>query len=183
MIAIRSLLLAAVLISSAPAFSAQSESSMLGYVGKSSFWLDVPTGWTADQQAAKNFGAVFVLVPPGTNFNSAAVIIIGSSYKGKTVADAIGQTKSGTLSKDPAAQIEERPSIEAGGAKMSLLEIRSKANRSQPFETIAFVALGQDVLVVTLSGLAEEPYNRGKGIFSTLLTTYKEAGIEVQKGP
>jgi hypothetical protein len=53
----------------------------------------------------------------------------------------------------------------------------------QPFETIAFVPLGQDVLVITLSGLTEEPYNRSKVTFTDMLKSYKEAGIEVQKGP
>jgi hypothetical protein len=97
--------------------------------------------------------------------------------------DNISQTKSETLSRDPAAQVEELPSIDTGSARMSLLEIRSKANRSQPFETVAFVALGPDVLVLTLSGLAEEPYNRSKSVFTGILNSYKEAGIEVQKAP
>src|SRR5688572_22635948 len=81
MIARRILLLVAVVIASVPVHSAQNDSSMLGIVGKSSFWLDVPAGWTADQQAAKRFGVVFVLVPPGANFNSAGVVIVGGSYK------------------------------------------------------------------------------------------------------
>jgi hypothetical protein len=183
MIARRILLLAAVLIASVPALSAQSESSMLGYVGKSSFWLDVPAGWTADQQAAKRFGVTFVLVPPGTSFNNAGVVIIGGSYKGKTVEAAISQTKSQTLSQDAAAQIVELPSVEAGGTKMSVIEIRTKVIKSQPLETIAFVSLGQDVLTITLSGLAEEPYSRVKGVFTDLLKSYKEAGIEVQVRP
>jgi hypothetical protein len=183
MIARRSLFFAAILIASASAFTAQSESSMLGYVGKSSFWLDVPTGWTADQQAAKQFGAIFVLTPPGTNFNSAGAIILGTSYKGKTVEAAIAQVKSKTSAQDPGAQITDLPAVDAGGTKMSLIEIRTKVIKSQPFETIAFVALGQDVVVITLSGLAEEPYNRAGSVLTHLLRSYKEAGIQVQTSP
>jgi hypothetical protein len=183
MIARRSLLLAAILISLVPAHSAQISSAILSHVGKASFWLNLPPGWTADQQAAKNVGAVIMLVPSGTTFSSAAVRLIGSSFKGTTVAAAMSRTKAKTLSLDPAAQIAELRSVNAGNVRMSLLEIRSKVRTFQPFETIAFVPLGQDVLVITLSGLTEEPYNRSKVTFTDMLKSYKEAGIEVQKGP
>jgi hypothetical protein len=183
MISRRSLLLAAILMASGSALSAQSGNSMLGYVGSASFWLDVPAGWAADQQAAKQFGAVFVLTPPGATFNTAGVVIIGSSFKSKTVEAAIAQIKSKTLSQDAGAQIAELPAIDARGTKMSLIEVRTKALRSQPFETIACVALGQDVVVITLSALAEEPYSRARSIFADLLKSYKEAGIQVQTSP
>jgi len=179
----RTLLLAMILFSSIPALSAPHDSAMLGHVGKSSFWLNVPSGWVADQQAAMKFGAVFVLLPPGTTFNNAGAIIVGSSYQDKTVATAVSQTRAETLSRDAAAEIADLPSIDAGQVKISLLEIRSKTNRSQPFETIAFVALDQGVLLVTLSGLAEAPYKLAKGVFTEMLNSYEDAGMEIQQQP
>jgi hypothetical protein len=149
---------------------------------KKSFSVNVPAGWIADQQAAKRFGAVFVLVPPGTSFNNAAAIIIGSSYKGISVADAIEKTRSQTRSRDPAAQMTELPAVTVGTARFSVLEIRSKVG-SQPFETVACVTLGQDVLVLTLSALAEVPYSRAGEIFTAMLKSYQDTGLEIKVVP
>jgi hypothetical protein len=42
---------------------AQGPRSVLGYVDSTSFWVDTPDGWQADQATAKRVGAIFILLP------------------------------------------------------------------------------------------------------------------------
>jgi hypothetical protein len=163
------IVLAASLAAAAPA--AQNETSILGVVGSSSFWVQVPPGWTSDPQTASKRKVIFVLTPSGATFDSASAVIIGSPYLNVSVAEAVEKVRAGTVSGDPAARITALPALEVGRTRISLLEIRSAASRTQPFATIAFMPLQNNVAVITLSALAEEPYRQGHGVLMDMLRT------------
>jgi hypothetical protein len=163
------IVLAASLGAAAPAPAAQGETSILGYVGSSSFWIDVPAGWTSDPQTASKQKAIFVLMPAGSTFDAARALIIGSPHANLSVAEAMEKVKASTRAGDPAAEITALPVLEVGKARFSLLEVRSPASGSHPFETIAFLPLQNNVAVITLRALAEEPHRQARGVLMDML--------------
>lgn len=175
------ILLSALLFAALSALAAQSDRSILGSVGTSSYWIDAPAGWNPDAPTARRFNAIFVLTPPGTGFDNAGAVIIGSSFSDTTVADAKAKVRASTLAADPAAVITEPDIVTVNGATISLLELRSKVIRSQPYELVAFVSVGNHVGVFTLSALAEEPFKRGKDVFMDMLKSYADAGLSVTR--
>jgi hypothetical protein len=163
------IVLAAALGAAAPVPAAQGETSILGYVGSSSFWIDVPDGWTSDPQTASRQKSIFVLMPVGSTFDAARALIIGSPYANLSVAEALEKVKASIISRDPAAEITALPALEVGKTRFSLLEIRSSASSSQPFQTIAFLPLQNNVAVIALSARAEEPHRQGRGVLMDML--------------
>jgi hypothetical protein len=172
MISRRSLLSAVLVAASIAANGAQGDTSILGYVGSSSFWMDVPRGWDSDPPTASKLKVIFVLTPAGSTFDSAPAFIMGSPHANSSVAEAMDKVRAGALSKDPAAQITALPSLEVGKSTISLLEIRSSATRPHPLETVAFIPLQNNVVVVRLSAATEEPYNRGRAALTDVLKSH-----------
>lgn len=162
---------------------AQSERSMLGYVGNATFFIDAPEGWGTDADAARRLNALFVLTPQGTTFNNSAAVIVGTFFPETTVIDAKGNVKASVKSRDPSAQFSEPDPVRAGNVTISLMEIRSRDIPTQPIEALAFVQLEKTVVMVTLSALSQDAFLRGRSVWLEMLKTYSEAGIKIKTGP
>lgn len=83
------------------AAAAQSPRSVLGYVGSTSFWVDMPDGWQADQATAKRLGAIFILLPGDSTFRSAPSLVIASVFHSVSVDAAMAKDKASFLARDP----------------------------------------------------------------------------------
>jgi hypothetical protein len=165
------LVLALLLIASIPAAPAQSPGAVLSHVGSSSFWIDVPPGWTADADAASKSDAVFVFVPTGATGKNVSMRITCRYYKDTVQTVAMHRTKRGTLSMDPTARFVELPSIDARDSRTIVEELHS--NR-YPSSANAYITLGSDVLVIGLGAASEESYQQGLEVFLAMLKSYRE---------
>jgi hypothetical protein len=155
------------------AASAQGPRSVLGYVDSTSFWVDLPDGWQVDQAAAKRVGAIFILVPADSTFRSAPFVVIASVFHSTSVDDAMAKDKASFLARDPDIMVSDKGQITAtAGQQWSLREFRSAKLRNQAHETVAYVAQGPNVLVLTYSAETEPQYQVGLPGFQVLLKTY-----------
>ena len=171
----RYLILTLILIASASTVAAQSSRPIFGHAGSSSFRIDTPTGWVADEEAAKYSDTVFVFVPIDAEDRTTGMSITGRYYKDTVPTVAMYRSKRFFLQQDRAAQFVELPMIDATEPRISVEELRSQ---KFPPMASAYVPLGSDVLRINLSASAQEPYKRGMRAFLDMLKSY----TEVQNG-
>lgn len=156
--------------------AAQGDTAILGYVGRSSFWIDVPRGWESDPQTASKLKVIFVLTPTGATLEGADALIIGSGHTNSSVAEAVEKVRTAALAKDPAAEITALPALEDGRSAISMIGIRSNGIHPRPFETVAFIVLQNNVAVVTLSAVTEESHRRGREALMAMLRSQARGG-------
>jgi hypothetical protein len=173
MIARRRLTLALILIAAVPAVSAQIARSLLSHVGSSSFWIDVPSGWTANTQAAKKHDAVFVLLPAGANSMDASTSITCRYYKNMVQTVAMHRYK--RLPSRQGAQFVQLSLTGDADPRISVEEIRGT---KFPPAAVAFIPLGSDVLSIEFRAPVEEAYQRDLGAFLDMIESYEEAETE-----
>jgi hypothetical protein len=153
--------------------AAQGPRSVLGYVESTSFWVDMPDGWQADQAAAKRVGAIFILLPADSTFRSAPFLVIASVFHSTSVDAAMANDKASFLARDPDIMVSDKQQIAAAaGQQFSVREFISAKLRNQAYETVAYVALGPHVLALTCSAQTEPQYQAALPAFQALLKTY-----------
>jgi hypothetical protein len=146
---------------------------VVGLIDSTSFWVDLPDGWQADQAAAKRLGAIFILLPADSTFGSAPFLVIASVFHSTSVAVAMAKDTAAFRARDPDLMVSDKAQIAAAaGQQLSLREFRSARLRSQAYETVAYVALGPNVLALTYSAETEPQYQAGLPVFQGLLKTY-----------
>ena len=170
-----------VALASAAYGAAQDRPQILGYTSSGSFWVELPDGWENDEGATKHFGAIFVLRPVGTTFDSAPFVVTGSSFDASSVEAAIKQDSKAFLERDPKMTITARAAVQAkkGGA-FALREFRSGGLRRQGFETAAYIQLGPQVVVIVFSAQTEQNFNSGFPAFTDFLKTFEVSDIKVK---
>src|SRR5690606_41709988 len=95
--------------------AAHDETSLLGYVGRSSFWIDIPRDWTALPEEASERKAIFILTPAGDAANAPALRIVGSSHRNATATEALEKARRDILSQNPAAVMQPPTALGIGG--------------------------------------------------------------------
>ena len=175
----RTVLLAVIFGLQASALVHAAESlSALGYTSNSSFWADIPHGWYSDATTAQRLGGIFVLVPDNSTFDSASCVITAGSYENTSLDKAMQSDREAILSQDPVAQISSQPPvITAKGKRFTLRETHSKVMKAQPYDLVAFIQLGPDVIVLSYSALKESDFNSQKATFMKVLRTFEDAKL------
>ncbi len=85
----------------------------------------------------------------------------------------MAKDKASSLARDADIVVSDKQQIAAtGGQQFFLREFRSAKLRNQGYETVAYVALGPHVLVLTYSAQTEPQYRAGLPAFEDLLRTY-----------
>jgi hypothetical protein len=162
------------------AFTQKLDRSILGYQDDKSFWLDIPSGWYQDADIANRFGAIFFLLPDGYDFNNAPAVIYASSYKHMKLKEAISYDKEISKGKDPNIKISnEQYVISSKEKKITYLIFESKAQRSQPFEAVAYIEENDVVFTIAISALTKEAFMKMLPVYKNMLASYEIAGIKV----
>src|SRR5690606_11879966 len=104
--------------------AAQDETSLLGYVGRSSFWIDIPREWTSLPEEASERKAIFILMPAADAANAQQLRIVGSSQRNATVTEATEKARRDILLQNPTADIEAPSALGIGGVQATLVEVR-----------------------------------------------------------
>jgi len=169
------LVAAAIPVTTATA-AAQDETSLLGYVGRSSFWIDIPRDWTSLPEEASERKAIFMLTPAADAANAPALRIVGSSHRNATVTEALEKARRDILSQHPAAVMQPPTALGIGGIQVTLVEVRGSPDPSRQFQTIALVPLQSNVVVITLTAASEASHKRGHEALMQLLESFAAAG-------
>jgi hypothetical protein len=160
---------------------AQEPLSILGYTDSASFWLEIPAGWRSDAEAAKRTGAMFVLLPQQSTFDTAPAVIVASAYHATSLDVEMTKDRASFLGDDPKIRISDRQAIVAkSGARFSVREFRSLLLREQGFESVAYHQQGPDVVILTLSAQTEPTYREGQKTFAVFLKTYEASSLKVK---
>jgi hypothetical protein len=155
------------------AAAAQGPRSVLGYVDSVSFWVGIPDGWQVDQATAKQLGALLILLPQNSTFRSAPFLVVASAFHNISVDAAMSKDKASFQARDPDIVISDESSITSeAGQQFSVREFRSAKLRNQPYETVAYAALGPHVLVLSYSAQTEPQYQAGLPAFQGVLKSY-----------
>ena len=156
--------------------AAQDETSLLGYVGRSSFWIDIPRDWKSLPEEASERKAIFILTPAGDAANAPLLRIVGSSHRNATVTEALEKARRDILSQNPGAGVQAPSVLGIGNIQATLVEVRGSPDASRQFQTIALVPLQTDVVVITLTAASEAGHQRGHGALMELLESFAAAG-------
>lgn len=156
--------------------------SILGYTRSVSFWMLLPDGWPPDTEAAKKFGAIFILVPKQYGFGNAPAVIVASAYTKTALVAAMTIDRDRYLKHAPDGQIADRNSIVAkSGGKFLVREFRSHllGTDGQGYESVAYHQQGPDTIVITLSAYTKSQYRNALRTFIPFVHTYVASALKV----
>ena len=147
-----------------------------GYVGRSSFWIDIPRDWKSLPEEASERKAIFILTPAGDAANAPPLRIVGSSHRNATITEVLEKARRDMLSQNPGAGFQAPSVLGIGNIQATLVEVHGGPDPSRQFQTIALVPLQTDVVVITLTAASEAGHKRGHEALLELLESFAAAG-------
>jgi len=144
-----------------------------------SFALGAPQGWIFDTQSAPSIGSRALIYPVGTNLDHTKVIIHANALplNGLSLEKWIQQDIKSLAAEFPGIALNELPDIVTVDSLSAIIrEFNPGESSYSLYERVAYIEMGKNVAIVSLSAQNKEIYHESIDAFEYVIGEFRTLG-------
>lgn len=146
------------------------------------FVMGAPENWIFDSERAPSIGSRVVIYPAGTDLNHTQVIIHANALplNELTLQEWIEQDIGNLEEEFPGIVVKEHPGLKTADTLTAVVrEFEPAESRYGLYERIAYIDIGENVAIVSLSAQNKEAYDESIEAFEYVVTEFRKVDKQI----
>jgi len=146
------------------------------------FVIGAPENWIFDSKSALSIGARAVMYPVGTDLNHTQVIIHANALplNELTLQGWIEQDIANLEEEFPGIVVKEHPGLMTTDTLTAIVrEFEPAESRYGLYERIAYIDIGENVAIISLSAQNKEAYEESIEAFNYVVTEFRKGDTQI----